>query len=53
MKDIKLITESSPYQQYLYSYPHKTSYRPLAEHWSGTNALPEGLALCSINDSVS
>ncbi len=31
MKDIKLITNGSPYQQYLYSYPHKTSYRPLAE----------------------
>tara|TARA_R110002096_G_scaffold42143_2_gene113517 strand:+ start:40210 stop:41544 length:1335 start_codon:yes stop_codon:yes gene_type:complete len=31
MKDIKLITNASPYQQYLYSYPHKTSYRPLVE----------------------
>ncbi len=31
MKDIKRITNGSPYQQYLYSYPHKTTYRPLAQ----------------------
>lgn len=31
MKDINTVLRGSPYQGYLYSYPHKTSYRPLEQ----------------------
>lgn len=30
-----------PYQSYVYAYPHKTAYRPLAEHPAGRRRLSE------------
>ena len=29
IQDLKSLLEESPYQAYVYSYPHKTAYRPL------------------------